>query len=263
MGMLQETFAEEDSPVHRIDPRLRIVFAACFSILLAIANNFVTLVVGLCCAIFLVLLARLPLLTVARRLLVINIFNLILFLMLPLTFEGEPLYTIGPLTGSLEGTLLALRITFKSNAILLAFIALAATMSIATLGHTLNRLHVPEKLVYLLLIAYRYVFVLEQEYHRLTTAARVRGFHPGTNMHSYKTTAYLFGMLLIRALARAERVYQAMLCRGFDGRFYCIHHFSFSGCDRIWTIVMTLLILLLVYIECLSNLSLMTIFSLN
>jgi cobalt/nickel transport system permease protein len=37
----------------------------------------------------------------------------------------------------------------------------------------------------LMLIADSYAFVLEQEYQRLGTAIRVRGFVPGTNMHTY------------------------------------------------------------------------------
>jgi cobalt/nickel transport system permease protein len=253
MNMLKETFVEGSSLLHKRDPRLRIVFASCFSIILAVSHRYPTLLTGLGCACCMVLLAQLPLGKIVRSLIVINVFNLILFAMLPLTFEGQPLYHLGPLTGSLEGTLLALQISLKSNAILLGFIALVSTMPIATLGHALNRLHMPQKLVYLLLIAYRYVFVLEQEYHRLTTAARVRGFYPGTNLHSYKTVAYLFGMLLVRSLARAERVYQAMLCRGFQGRFYCIHTFSLNGSDRLWAGLMSLLLILLVYFEWLNK----------
>ncbi len=252
--MLQETFAEQDSVLHRRDPRLRIVFALCFSLLLAVSHTYSTMLAGLICSNALVLMAQLPAGKVAKRLIVINVFNLLIFAMLPFTYEGQTLFKAGPLVGSIEGTRMALQITLKSNAIVLAFIALVSTMSIATLGHALNRLHMPEKLNYLLLIAYRYVFVLELEYHRLTTAARVRGFQPGTNLHSYKTVAYIFGMLLVRSLARAERVYQAMLCRGFAGKFYCIKHFSFTGVDRAWACCMTLVLIILVYFEWLQKL---------
>jgi cobalt/nickel transport system permease protein len=236
--MLSESFAEGDSLIHRLDPRLRVVFAMLFSFLIAVSKAFSTLGSGLALAVFLILMSRLSLVDVAKRLTVINGFNLLLFLLLPVTFEGTAAFSIGPFDCSREGLTLAGQITLKSNAILLAFIAMVATMTIATLGNTLNRLHVPEKVVYLLLIAYRYVFVLEQEYLRLTTAIRVRGFQPKNNLHTYRTYAYLFGMLLLRASARADRVYQAMLCRGFKGRFYCIQRFSFSRLDRIWLVIL-------------------------
>lgn len=251
--MLSESLATGDSLLHHLDPRLRIVFATLFSFLIALSKAFSTLGSGLALAVFLVLMSRLSLVEVTKRLTVINSFNLLLFLVLPVTFEGTTVFSIGLFDGTREGLTLASRIALKSNAILLVFIAAMATMTIATLGNALNRLHVPEKVVYLLLIAYRYVFVLEQEYLRLTKAIRVRGFHPKTNMHTYKTYAYLFGMLLVRASARADRVYQAMLCRGFKGRFYCIHQFSFSRLDRIWSVILLIFLALLGDMEWLNQ----------
>ncbi len=247
--MLSEAFIEGTSIPHCLNPRLRLVFTFLFSVIIAVSQDFYSLLAGLVFACFLVLLSRLPLVQVAKRLTVINVFNLILFLILPFTYEGSDLFHIGPYAMSLEGILFSLRITIKSNTILLVFIALVATMSIATLGNALNGLRVPDKLLYLLLIAYRYVFVLEQEYQRLVTAMRVRGFTPGTNVHTYRTYAYLFGMLLVRALARADRVYQAMVCRGFKGKFYCITAFTFSRLDRIWSIPLILILALLVGLE--------------
>ncbi len=252
MAMLQETFAQGNSVLHRRDPRLRVVFAALYAVLIAVSKDFTTLIAGLCLAVIFIFIARLSWSLVARRLVLVNIFNLILAAMLPFTFEGQPLYTLGPFVGSAEGLQLAGEIALKSNALVLIFITLVTTMSVATLGHALNSLHVPQKLVYLLLIAYRYVFVLEQEYGRLATAARVRGFSPGTNLHSYKTVAYLFGMLLVRALARADRVYRSMLCRGFQGRFYCIHQFRLGRGDLLWSAVMLFFLLVLVYCEWLN-----------
>jgi cobalt/nickel transport system permease protein len=108
----------------------------------------------------------------------------------------------------------------------------------ATLGHALNRLHVPDRIVHLFLLTYRYIFVLEGEYRRLRRAARIRGFQPQNNMHTYKTFAYLVGMLLVRAVARADRVHQAMLCRGFAGKFHSLQEFSFSKIDWIWSAFM-------------------------
>jgi cobalt/nickel transport system permease protein len=46
----------------------------------------------------------------------------------------------------------------------------------------------------------------------------MRCFIPGTNIHTYRTYGYLFGMTLVRSWNRAIRVHQAMLLRGFNGR---------------------------------------------
>ena len=57
--------------------------------------------------------------------------------------------------------------------------------------------------------------------------------------------AYLVGMLFVRASERAERVYMAMVCRGFSGKFYSLKEFSFSGRDWIWLFSMTAVLLVL------------------
>ena len=223
--MLAEPFAHGQSRVHRLDPRVRIAMAAFFSCLVAVSNSFETLVAALLLAFGLVVLARLDLKEVSRRLAVVVGFLVLLWLVLPLTFSGNPVGQLGPLVWYQPGVALAARISLKSIAILLAFTALVATMPVSSLGHALSRLGISGKLVHLLLMCYRYIFVIDQEYRRLNAAMRIRAFQPRTSLHTYRSYAYLAGMLFVRAAARAERVHQAMLCRGFQGRFHTMARF--------------------------------------
>jgi cobalt/nickel transport system permease protein len=229
--MIQETFAVGDSLFHRFDPRLKIVFATAYSFVVALSKRFPVLLTALVLSLLMIALARLSVREVFKRLVPVNILILLLWLAVPLTFEGEPLFHIGRFAITRPGVILSAQITLKANTILLALMALIATSSISTLGHALNHLCLPTKIVDLLLLTYRYIFVIEQEYLRLLAAMRIRSFCPGTNIHTYKTYAYLIGMLFVRASDRAERVYQAMLCRGFKGKFYSLHEFSFSRLD--------------------------------
>jgi cobalt/nickel transport system permease protein len=247
--MIQEPFAIGNSWIHRIDPRMRIIFGALYSLVVALSNRFPVLLTAFGVSIFLVCLARLNPREVARRLAVVFGFLLLIWAVLPLTFEGEALYHVGPLTITLPGVVLSAQITLKSTAILLIFMALFATMTIVTLGHTLNRLHLPGKLVHLFLMTYRYIFVIEEEYRRLRIAIKIRGFRPGTNIHSYRTYAYLIGMLFVRASVRAEQVHQAMLCRGFKGRFYTLDEFTPAVQDRFFIVLMTTVIFCLIILE--------------
>jgi cobalt/nickel transport system permease protein len=237
--MIREPFVMGNSVIHRTDPRLRLVFAIAYTFVVALSNRFPTLIAALGISFLLIGLARLNLRDVVARLAVINGLILFLWVALPLTFEGESLFSIGPFNITREGVILSAKITLKSNAILLAFIALIATASLVTLGHAMNRIYIPEKIVHLLLLTYRYVFVIEQEYMRLLRAAKIRCFRPKTDMHTYRTYAYFIGMLFVRASDRADRVHQAMLCRGFRGKFYCLGEFSFTRTDFLWAVVMT------------------------
>jgi len=232
--MIQEPFVCGDSQIHRLDPRFRIVVVAAYAFVVALSDRFSVLFLGLAFSFVLIGISRLPLFEVAKRLLLVNGFVLFLWFVVPVTFPGTPLFHLGPLTATGEGLLVSARITIKSNAILLTFIAMIATSRIATLGAALARMRVPEKIVLLLLMSYRYIFVMETEYHRLARSATVRGFRPSTSIHTYRTYAYLIGMLFVRAQARAERVYMAMLCRGFSGKFHSLQEFSFSRKDGFW-----------------------------
>jgi len=247
--MIEEPFAAGQSCIHRLDPRIRVVFAVLTSIVVAVGTTFPALITALGMALLLIGLAGLKLGTVMRRLLWVNAFVLFLWLVLPFSYDGRALFTIGPFTATEPGVVITAQITLKSNAILLTLIALVATMTTVTLGHALNALRLPDKLVHLLLMTYRYLFVLEQESQRLIRAAKIRGFKPGTSIHAYKTYAYLVGMLFVKASERATRVYQAMKCRGFNGRFYCLRDFAVTGSDRFLAILLTVMLTVILYLD--------------
>jgi cobalt/nickel transport system permease protein len=56
-------------------------------------------------------------------------------------------------------------------------------------------------------------------------------------------------MLFVRAAARAERVHQAMLCRGFKGKFYSLQDFHMSSASWIFALLMTVVIFGLLFME--------------
>ena len=247
--MIAEHFAIDDSFIHRLDPRVKIVVVFLFSVVVAVSTRFAVLVSALALGVCVTWLASLPTKELLRRLVPINIFIIFLWFFLPFTFEGKPLFSVGPLVGTHEGVLYATQITIKSNAIVVVLIALVSSTSILTLGHAMHELRVPKKIVHLFFFTYRYVHVIYREYFRLVNAMKVRGFRPGTNIHTYKTFAYLVGMLLVRSCDRAQRVHRAMLCRGFRGNLYSLSEFSLRTTDVISLILMLALILALGVLE--------------
>ncbi len=247
--MFNEPFASGDSIIHRLDPRFKVVAAAVFSIVVAVSYRFPTLFAALVAAVSLTLAAHLDLKAVARRLLVVIAFLVLLWVLLPITFGGAAFMHVGPLPLSRPGVILAAQISLKSLAILLAFIALITTMNFTTLGHALDRLHLSGKLVHLLLMTHRYVFVIELEYQRMVRAAKIRCFRPRTNLHTYKTFAYFIAMLFVRAASRADRVYRAMRCRGFNGRLYCLADFPAHSSNWVFAGLMTVFVIGLALLE--------------
>lgn len=236
-----EEFSQGSSLIHGLDPRVKIISAVLFSIIVALADRLAILTAALAVALLLVFLARLNAKRLGSRLLIINTFILLLWLVLPFSYPGQPVFNIGPLTVTREGLNYSLVISMKSNAIVLVMIALLATSPIFTLVHALRHLKIPTKLIQLLFFTFRYFHVLNQEYSRLRGAMRIRCFKARTNIHTYKNLGYLVGMLLVRSFDRSEKIYQAMLCRGYQGRFWVFTHFSLNSRDILFLLVMIVL----------------------
>lgn len=237
-----EEFAEGTSFIHAADPRVKLVLAVAFAVAVAAAHTYRALVPALVLALILVLLARLDLRLLLARLAVVNAFVVFLWLFLPFTYPGQTAYEVGPLVATGEGIRASLLITLRTNAIVMATIALLGTTSIFNLVHALRHLRVPDKLVHTFFFCYRYIAVIHEEYTRLRHAMRVRCFRPRTSMHTYRSYAYLVGMLLIKSYERSVSIYQAMLCRGFRGEYPTYHHFHIHGRDLVCLGVMAVLI---------------------
>jgi len=238
VDLIKERFSKGDSFLHKLDPRVKIIVVLLFSVIVAITDKYISLLGALLFAIGVVIIAKLKTREVISRLLVVNSFIFLLWLMLPFTFPGEKIYTLGSLGISREGIKYAFLITVKSNSIILTGIALLSTSSIFNLVHALRHLYLPDKLIQLFFFTYRYIHTIYSEYVKLNNAIKIRGFKPQTNLHTYKTYAYLVGMMLVRSYDRSKRVYNAMLCRGFKGKFWTLNHFTFKKSDFVLGIVM-------------------------
>jgi cobalt/nickel transport system permease protein len=197
-----------DSPVARLDPRCRLAALLLAILSAALLRTLTAALVGLGVVALLALLARLPWRWFGHRLLIVAV---------PLAFFVLPM----PLLTEEWNEGLRLAGLFAVKALTLAILAAILLVSAppdATLKAA-HSLHVPGLLIHLALLSYRYLFVLGDELARLRVALRVRGFRNRASAHSYRTVGQAAGTLLVHGYERAERVSQAMRCRGFDGQF--------------------------------------------
>ena len=226
-----EEFTQGDSFLHRLDPRVKIIVAISFSIVVATTDLYSIPLAAFFLPAVVIIAARLDLKRVGWRLLIVNGFILFLWFFLPFTYPGQTLFSFGPFKASEEGIEYVLLITLKSNAIILACIAFLATTPVLKLIHALNRLYLPEKLVHLFFFCYRYIHVIHLEYHKLDHALKIRCFKPKTDFHTYRTYAYLVGILLLRSYDRSNRIYNAMRCRGFKEKYWVLDHLYLKQSD--------------------------------
>ncbi len=231
-------FRSSTSILHRRDSRIKLIAAFSLSLVLALSTKIEIAIAGCIVGIILLSLAGPDPKRICKRMLLVNVFNIFLFLSLPLTYSEN----------GCDGLLLASLITLKTNGILFCFLALIATIEPTSLGHSMEQLGIPKKLCFLFLFSYRQLFIIEQEYERLHRAAILRGFIPQNNIHTYRTYSYLFAMTLVKSWNRAERVHQAMLLRGFSGKFLCLHPRQPDSTDYLLLMVLlTVSLLLLIF----------------
>ena len=243
-----EEFAEGKSFFHRLDPRVKFLTFIPYVMVIATVHGLRVPVMALVLSSIMVVIAELNRKKLLNRLIVVNAFVLMLWLVIPFSYPGGEFFSIGPLSASKEGFLYALSITMKTNAIVLATIAILGTSEVFSLAHAFVHLKAPGKLVHLFFFFYRYISVLHEEYTRLKRAMIIRSFRPGTNLHTYKSYAYLVGMLIVSSYERAQRIYNAMLCRGFRGKFPVIDHFSLRKSDILFGLFMGVATLVMIYI---------------
>jgi cobalt/nickel transport system permease protein len=236
-----ERIPSPDSPLSRRDPRWKLaafivaVFAA------ACLQSLLPATAALVAAWLLLVIGRVPGRWYLARLANLLPFFALFVLLTPFLVrdQAEPVAAIGPVTISAAGLHLAALIGLKSLAIITLVLVLLTAAPFHVTLQAAHSLRIPGLLVQLTLLTYRYLFLLMQEFGRLRTALRVRGFRNRANLHSYRTVALVAGSLLVRSHERAERVGQAMRCRGFDGRFRSLVEFRTTAADVVFFVVMS------------------------
>jgi cobalt/nickel transport system permease protein len=219
-----------DSPLRRLDPRWKLAALVLAALATAALRSLPAAALALAGSLLLVGLGRLPPRWYGARLAAAGVLLALFVLPLPLLREG-PRWSWGPLSLSLPGARLALLIGCKALAVLSLALVLLATAPLDATLKAAHALRLPGLLVQLGLLSYRYLFLLADELARLRVALRVRGFRNRASWHSYRTVGHVAGTLLVRSYERAERVGQAMRCRGFDGTFRSLAEFRTRPAD--------------------------------
>jgi len=112
---------------------------------------------------------------------------------------------------------------------------LGATTTVPELLRGLERLHMPRPLVAITSFMIRYGDVITDDMRRMKVARQSRGYDPRW-LWQVRAVATSAGALFIRSYERGERVYVAMLSRGYDGALPDVE--STRGSRRDWLVAL-------------------------
>jgi cobalt/nickel transport system permease protein len=224
-----DQLAAQDTAVHRLDPRAKVIVTLVYLVCVVSFGRYdiLGLLPFLVFPIVLAAEGNLPFGVIARRLLIASPFALVIGVFNPL-LDRTVIAVIGPVA------LTAGWVSYASIVLRFLLTTAAALTLIGTTGMTgvclaIERLGAPDVFATQLLFLYRYIFVLAEETMRLARARALRSF--GDRGMGVRVYSQMLGHLLLRTYARAQRVYNAMLCRGFDGRVRVTRRLAFAGSD--------------------------------
>lgn len=132
-------------------------------------------------------------------------------------FDRVPLFSIGDFTVT-AGMASMLTLFLKAGFAIFASYILIATTTVEQICYALRKLHVPQILVTVLLLIYRYLVLMLKEADRITQAYSLRA--PGERGIRKSAWGSLAGQMLLRSMDRAQTVYESMTLRGFRGEFF-------------------------------------------
>jgi len=217
-----DEYSELDSVIHNLDPRTKLIACLTFIIFVVLTpvTNWQVFICYFCVIAALLMISKLPLIHILKRSLVIFPFVFMIAIFIPFFKQGETAgsYNIGwwQISVTYSGLLILANIISKAWLCILSLILLSSTTKLADLLKGLKQLHVPHIIVLILSFMYRYIFVLMDEMMRMKQARDSRNFG-GSRLHQLRTIGNMIGTLFIRSYERGERVYSAMLARGFNG----------------------------------------------
>lgn len=210
-------YVDRDSPVHRAAAQVKIASMVLFTVVVVVTpREEFWAFAGYTVLIALVLgLARVRPGWLLKRT-AIELPFVLLALVLPFVGTGETVAVLG-VNLHVEGLYGAWNIVAKGTLGLWASLLLAATTTPRDMILGLDRLHCPQIFTQIATFMLRYLEVIAGEARRMRIARLSRGYDPRF-LWQVKAFAVGVGSLFLRAFERGERVYLAMISRGYTGR---------------------------------------------
>ncbi len=225
---MQFQFAEQyqrgSSLLHRLDPRTKLIGAVAFILAATLLppGSWLSYALLLAVVVAAAWASGLGAGYALRRSFVALPFALAAVTLL-FTVPGQPLVRLGGLSVSAEGAVRFASIVVKSWISVQAAILLAATTHFTDLLWGMRELHIPKPLVAIVGFMYRYLFVLSDEAQRLMRARAARAGraagvkHGGSLAWRGQVAGGMVGNLAMRSFERSERIFDAMVARGYKG----------------------------------------------
>ena len=252
---LRELYIHKRSIINQTKATVKVIFTLAFVFFLSLTppGAWPAYILFFTCSLSAILLSRLGIGFVLKRALLALPFVLVAFPLIffgPLPHSSVTLYTGFQLAYSPEGVERFASIVIKSWISIQAAILLATTTRVPDLLIALRQLKVPRLFVAIVGLMWRYLFVISEEVTHMLRARSSRSAalpgspHAGGSLlWRARVTGGMSVSLLLRSIERSDRVYAAMLSRGYNGEPPQLDAIPLSNKDR-WTLLVGFMLLI-------------------
>lgn len=211
-----DEYARLDSPLHRWEPRYRLVGLMALVFAFSFVQDLRLLPAMLTVTFALYAVSRLPFPFLLNRLRAPGFFLLIVAILLPFLSGSTVLLRIGPLALRQEGCLDLLLVVVKFVSILTTGLVIFGSAPFLTTVKAMRALGLPSILTDMTLFSYRYIYEIGDDLETMETAMGLRGFRARRpSGRTLGVLASLAGSILVRSYEQSERIYKAMVLRGY------------------------------------------------
>jgi cobalt/nickel transport system permease protein len=237
-----DRYHHKHSFIHRLDPRIKVVITIAFIISNALLPDGAWIAFALAWLFILIANAfsQLGIGFTFRRSFIAFPFALAAITVL-FSIPGKPVssfqFLMWNFTITDAGLLRFVSIVIRSWLSVQMAILLVAVTEFPKIIHALTHLRVPAIITMIISFLYRYLFVLTDEVMRLLRARQARsaaspGQRSGGSMQwRARIAGHMAGQLFLRSYERSDRIYNAMLSRGYKGELMTIHPHHFHASD--------------------------------
>lgn len=243
-----DRYHHHDSPLHRLDPRIKVVVVIAFILSNALLPDGAWMAFALAW-LFLFLanaLSDLGLGYTFRRSFIALPFAFVAVTVL-FSVPGNSIYQFHFMMSDFAitdaGLLRFVSIVIRSWLSVQMAILLVAATRFPDLIHAFEHLRVPAILTTIIAFLYRYLFVLTDEVMRLLrarqsrSAARAGQRSGGGVLWRARVSGNMAGQLFLRSYERSDRIYNAMLARGYAGQLRTLNAHELHGRDWMYAVI--------------------------
>lgn len=211
-----DEYAHLGSPLHRWEPRYRLIGLVALVFAFSFTQDLRLLPAMLAVTFALYAVSRLPFSYLLARLRAPGFFLLLVAILLPFLSGSTVILRLGPLALRQEGCLNLILIVVKFVSILTTGLVLFGSAPFLTTVKAMRALGLPPTLADMTLFSYRYLYEIGDDLERMETAMGLRGFRARRpSSRALSVLASLAGSILVRSYEQSERIYKAMILRGY------------------------------------------------